>query len=146
MDAVGHGENGDLRHRDPLPAFLPHMAGDHTVQGADAVGLHGILEGQDGHLEDVALAAFEAAHIDQGLPADAHGLDVGLEIGLHAFQREALIAGIHGRMGREQGAAAHHFARLFEGQAILLHEQADAFEDEEGRMTFVHVIGGGADV
>ena len=146
MDAVGHMGDGDLRHRDTLPALLPHMAGDHAVQGADAVGLHGILEGQDGHLEDVAFAAFKAAHVDQGLPADAHGLDIGLEIGLHAFQRKALVAGIHGRVGREQGAAAHDFAGFFEGQAVFLHQQADALEDEEGRMPLVHVIGGRADV
>ena len=118
------------------PASPPATYDGETTpcRGADAVGLHGILEGQDGHLEDVAFAAFKAAHVDQGLPADAHGLDIGLEIGLHAFQRKRSLPASTGVWVVNRVLPRTTFAGFFEGQAVFLHQQADALEDEEGRM------------
>ena len=145
MDAVGDVPDGDLRLGHALPAFLPHMAGNVSVQGAHAVGPERIIQSQHRHFENIALAPFKPPHPHEFRPRQADALGIRQEVRLHPFQPETLVPGVHGRMRRKQAASAHEFPRFGEGEPPLLHKQADTLKDEERGMPLVHMIHGGPD-
>ena len=55
-------------------------------------------------------------------------------------------AGLHRRVGGEDVAGADNLAGLWEGDAALVHQQADALQGQEGGMSLVHVADVGDDV
>ena len=66
------------------------------------------------------------------------------EVPLHQGRRENVDAGGHGRVDREDRAGRAELAGLLEVETILLHEDANPLEGQEGAVPLVHVIGPGA--
>ncbi len=57
--------------------------------------------------------------------------------------REQVDPGGHGGMGGEDLAGLRHLTGFVKAEAILLHHHPNPLQSQEGRVPFVHVVGGG---
>ena len=110
------------------------------MEAADAVAAHGVVQRQQRHLE-IAGRSRAGAQVHQLVAADADAPRQLVEIAVHEFGGKTFVAGVHGRVRGEDAVAAHHFAGGGEAEAAGQAEMADAFQDHEGRVPFVHVVG-----
>ena len=145
MHAVGDMTDGHFGYRHAAPEVVPHVPRDVAVQAAHAIGPARVAQGQDGHLEGVAARAGHAADIEEVTHAQADVVGVAREVLHHELVAEALVAGVNGRVRGEHAARADDFASFLEAQVVTVHEIADALEDEEGGVPFIHVVDGRRD-
>ena len=145
MHAVGDMPDGHFGYRHAAPEVVPHVPRDIAVQAAHAIGPARVAQGQDGHLEGIAARAGHAADIEKVAHAQADVVGVAREVLHHELVAEALVAGVNGRMRGEHAARADDFASFLEAQVVTVHEIADALEDEEGGVPFIHVVDGRRD-
>ncbi len=121
-----------------------HGARDAAVQPADAVHARGHADAERRHVEDARVAARLGAEREQAVEREAGGHAAGAEVARHQLVREAVDAGRHGRVRREERARAHDLQRVLR-VAAALDEHAHALEREEARVPLVHVEHGGLD-
>ena len=145
VDAVGDGSDGDLFRlglaEEPLPHFSAHLA----VEGADAVGGAGIVEGQGGHAEQAPRTSrVFIAQFHQLLVAE---VQVGGELAsgqAHQVTAETVVSCFHRCVCGEDALLLGRLARILECLAGG-HLLPDQFEGQERRVSLVHVEGGGLD-
>ncbi|OPY91998.1 MAG: hypothetical protein A4E73_01572 [Syntrophaceae bacterium PtaU1.Bin231] len=145
MRPVGDVLDRDVRFVEPLPDVAPHAARHLAVDAAHGVAHVTHLQGEDGHEEGLVLAGLLEPEFPELGPGDAGAFDEVAEIMLDQFPGEPFVAGLDGRVGREDGSGADGFRRLVEAQPFLLHEHGDPLEDQEGRVALVDVVHGGPD-
>lgn len=144
MDPIGDVCDGDVDLWKVGPDFFPHLPGYVTVKPADTVGMGGEFEGQDHHAEALGwIGRMLSTQGHQLFEGDAQQTTVPCEIFLHHGAGKHVISRRNRRMGRENVIAAHGFPGCVKRKAVFLHEQADAFQGCEGRVSFVHVVDGG---
>ena len=144
VHAVGHETYGVLAGRHVGPARLVEPRRHAAVDLADAVDRGRAADRELGHAEAVALLR-RAAEVEELLRADPERGRIGLELLGHAVERKDVVAGAHGRVGREHGARGRGLHRRVERQAAR-RELAQPLDHGESRVPLVHVPDGGLQV
>ena len=121
-----------------------HRSRDAPVQPADAVDARRHADAQCGHVEDAGIACHLGSQRQQALEREAGRHPAAAEVARHEITREAVDAGGHRRVRREDGACAHDLQRML-GIDLVLDEAAHALDREEAGVALVHVEYGGLD-
>ena len=85
------------------------------------------------------------AELHEAVAIEPHLVPVVPKVFFHEVKGKGVVAGRDGGVGGESGGPVDDLVGLFIIDAGLDHF-ADAFEDQKGGVTFVHVPGGGVDV
>ena len=115
-----------------------------AVQAADAVHARRHADAERGHVEDARIAAGLGSERQQALQRQPGRDAARAEVARHQVVREAVDAGGHGRVRREDGARAHDLQRVL-GIGAALDELAHALDAEEAGVALVHVEDVGLD-
>ena len=117
------------------------------MQGADAVGVPRQFERQHGHAERlVGVARINPSQPHEVVVRQVEGLADLAQVLFDERGREPVVAGGHGRMGREnrhRRDVAHDLAKR---QAGGLHQRADHFQRRERAMPLVEMQDGGVNL
>ena len=89
------------------------------------------------------LVGILAAQGQQALDADAQLVGLALQVGADQVGVEMVVARRHRSVGGEHVAGPDHLEGRFEVEALVLHQQVDALEGQEGRVALVQVADGG---
>ncbi len=117
-----------------------HLAADHAVELGDAVGPAGEAQAHHRHVEPlVGGVAGAVAERHELVERDADLARPPAEVLVDQLAGEAVDAGGHRRVGREDAAGPHGLDGLAVGEARVLHELADALEAEEAGVALVRV-------
>ena len=136
------GDRGDryVGRVEAGPQAFEHPAAHGAVQLRDAVGPLRQPQPHHGHIEDIGIAVVVrlSPQVEHPLDRNAGTGVVAAEIRRDQLAREAVDAGRHRRVRREDRPGPHGDERLVEGQA-LDSEFSDALEAEEARVSLVGV-------
>ena len=112
------------------------------MQSGDTVGALGESQPHDGHVEHAGGAAFVGLGTEREEPLDRdtlHG-QRATEVELDERGVEAVDAGGHRGVGREDGRGAHRLEGLLEGHGLGTHQLADPLDAQEARVALVGVV------
>ena len=143
VDAVGDARDRHLVVVEARPEAVEHLAADDAVELGDAVGALAQAQPHDGHVEDAGLAARVVLGAEREEAVDRHALDglLAAEVQPHQLGVEAVDAGGHGRVRREDGGGADGLERLVEGQpARSWSSSLDPLDAEEAGVALVGVV------
>ena len=142
VDAVGDAADRHLDVVEARPQAVEHLAADDTVQLRDAVGALRETQAHDGHVEDAGLAALVVLGAEGEQSVDGHAGDGAgaAEEEVDLGRVEAVDAGGHRRVRREDGRGADGLERLVEGEAVVADELGDALDAEEAGVALVGVV------
>ena len=117
VHAVGHVADGGFGQGQAFPEIVPHVAGNHAVQAAHAVGPAGEAQGQDGHFKGAAVSALYLPQLRELRPGEPQADGHAVEVALHELQGEGFVACGHGGVGGEEGVGSHALQGLGKGHA-----------------------------
>ena len=140
VDAVGGVTDGHFVGRQGRPDARPQPPADLAVQLGDAVARAAQPKGEHGQAQRlVVVVRVLAAEGEELLPGQAQPGPIVLEVLVDQPGLEGVVAGRDGGVGGEHVRRRHRLAGRLEGDAPLLHQNADALEAEEGGVALVHV-------
>src|SRR5665213_560468 len=145
MNAVGDVADGHVLFRHAEIKRLPHVAADLAVQFADAVGGARMFQREHGHAERfLRVFRMHAAQGEDFRKFHWQLAEVTLHRVTHQVRREAVVAGLDGRVRGEETfllGERLRFGECFPGGDFF----ADQLQREKRRVAFVHVERGRLD-
>ena len=141
VNSVGHMADGHFVLRPVRKKRLKEMPADFPMQAAHAIHRPAAADRQIGHVETFGrVVRILAAQGQQIVEGNAEFLlRITAEVLFDESRSETVKAGGHRRVGGKKIPRPRGGQRDFKGLRVLLHETAGAFQDREGRMTFIQV-------
>ena len=140
MHAVGDVANGNLVFALAGKKAGPHIAGDFSVQRRNGVRASRQTQSPTRSYRTIQrIRRVFAAQAHQGFMAKSHRIAKRAEVFFDQAGVEAVVAGRHGRVGREDNLARDARDCLAEVDAFFLHAAADGLQNAEGAVAFIQV-------
>src|ERR1700674_2577802 len=145
MDAVGNVSDGNRVLQLARKESSPHGAGDFTVQRGYRIGAARELQTEHGHAETFVTVGILASQRHEIFLGKPEGLAQRSEVLFDQIGIEAIMAGGHRSVGREDHFTGNSRHRHVETDALLFHALANRFEDCKSAVSFVQVKNSGSD-
>ena len=142
VHAVGHVSDGHFVLRPPREQGRKQMPAHAAVEAADAVDGAAAAHGEVGEIERlrVVVGILAAEREERAEREPEVFVGVTAEKVFDEGRSEAVEAGGHGGVGREDGADARGGEGDGEGLAAFHHEGARTFQNDKGRVSLVEMI------
>ena len=141
VDAIGDVSDRHLRRLPVRPQPTPHTAAFLAVTARDPVQARRKADGCDRHVETVVVERRMMPEVKPVFTAQAHLLPDRARALLHLLQRERIVPGRYGRMGREDACRTHRTERVVK-RCPAGHKFPHPLDQHEGGVPFVGVPDG----
>src|SRR5208283_2135385 len=139
MDAVGDVSNGNRVFVFPRRETRPHGAGNFAVQRGNCIGAARELQPEHSHAKTFVAIRMLASQRHETFPGKAEALAQRSEMLFDQIGIEAIVAGGHGSVGRENHFPRYPRHRLIEADAFFHHALPNGFQHGKSAVPFVEV-------